>query len=158
MISRTFYRRYNFPITDIPIIVYDGECMMCNKFISTIDKVSSFEKIEGFTSIEAFVSTLNHPSKGEIIEKLSSLESIIVLYGEKMYSKSSAISFLLIKSNYIIAKLVGSIVFCLNRISVSDCIYSLIASKRLMLNKFCISTCTISYTKIRIRDNIHDGI
>ncbi len=122
------------------LILYDGECFLCNSFINyVIDNDNSYflfidQRSEKFLTYQKKFKLSNH------------LNTIYLIVNEKVYSKSEAIRLILKKCGFL-----GKLISFILKISpsfISNYVYERISENRFFLFK---RKCTIPNKKINSR-------
>lgn len=136
---------------DSPLLVFDGECMMCNSFIIFIDSNLRFHPFYAYSSVASFLTSCSQSTVPPIVlSKLQSLDSILVFNDGLMYCKSSAISFLLSHCKPYYMRLLAKAIRLFNLFGFSDFCYSFIAPRRHYISRLFSSSCRLNFESIRL--------
>jgi len=134
-----------------PLIIFDGECMMCNSFMLFIDDMLSGEStICAYSSIGSFLESNSIHSPVELRQRLEALNSILVIDTGVLYSKSSSISYLLRYSSKPTLVFLSRFIDFFNIFGFSDFAYSLVATNRRIISRIFPRVCRLRLSSINL--------
>jgi predicted DCC family thiol-disulfide oxidoreductase YuxK len=109
------------------VLIFDSECLMCNKFIIFANKISD----------NLLFSSLNSSYSKELLKKynFNEIESFIYYEDNQIYFYSSAFIKILVNSKYIIYRIIGQTLKIFPAI-IRDFVYKKIASNRYFISKY----------------------
>tara|TARA_A100001035_G_C27773764_1_gene497805 strand:- start:134 stop:583 length:450 start_codon:yes stop_codon:yes gene_type:complete len=134
------------------IILFDGECLMCNSFIKFIDNNLKI-KVLAYSNANLFLGENLTIKKVLKSKRIKEDETIIVISDKFIYTHSSAIEFLLLFCNSFYLKIIALIIRIFNKLFLSDLIYKIVSKYRrsFWFNK-SNNYCSTSYKKIIVKN------
>src|SRR5699024_5058510 len=112
-------------MNDMQILIYDGECSMCSKFIRFIVRINRNQNL--------YITDFNSNWTKKNVKLNSNIDSMIFISGGKKYIYSNSILHLLAETNFFLKFL---LVFKVFPKILRDKAYKILAKNRNKFNKF----------------------